>query len=239
MGEPGPGEVTAGLIRGILSAHGGDDMAFLHRILALICAVLLSACAHTTVVTDVTRFHRLPPSGAGRTFEVAPPRGTGALEAEVYSERIASHLRAYGWRRTSARAAEYIVSYEYGVSQPREVHGAAPIYGQVGSGFAVHSTTYRRYGHAGHRYGTFGSTLYIPPTYGVIGAVPVSSTVYDRWIRVIGRGPSGAEVFQIRGQSSGAIPEISRVLPAMIDSAFEDFPGLSGKSVRYRQDIED
>jgi hypothetical protein len=73
----------------------------------------------------------------------------------------------------------------------------------------------------------------------VVGAVPVSQTVYDRRLQITARGKNGAEVFQFRCQSTGGIPEISRVLPAMIDAAFEDFPGESGKTEHLRQEIGD
>ncbi len=207
------------------------------RFFLLLGTLFLSACAQPRVLTHVTRFHRLPSSGENRTFEIASPRKAGELEAEVYEKKIAEHLVDYGWRRTTARAADYLVSYDYEASGPREVHGMAPVYGQVGFGPVVGFGTVHTVGRGGRRYGTV--TYYSPPSYGVVGAVPVSQTVYDRRLQITARGKNGAEVFQFRCQSTGGIPEISRVLPAMIDAAFDDFPGESGKTEHLRQEIGD
>jgi hypothetical protein len=209
------------------------------RFFVLMSALLLSACAHPTVLTHVTRFHRLPHSIEDRTFEIASPSKAGELEAEIYENKIAGHLREYGWRRTTARSADYLVSYEYESAGPREIHGVAPVYGQVGFGPVLGFGTVHTVGRGGRRYGTVTSTYYVPPSYGVVGSVPVSHTVYDRRLLISARGKNGAEIFQLRCQSTGGIPEISRVLPAMIDAAFEDFPGESGKTVHLRQEIED
>ena len=209
------------------------------RFTALVAALFLQACAHPTVLTHVTRFHRLPSDGEARTFEVASPRKTGELEAGLYEGKIAGHLEEYGWKRVGARQADYLVSYEYEVSPPREVHGVAPVYGTVGFGPVLGFGTVRTVGRGGSRYATVTTSYYAPPAYGVVGTVPVSQTVYDRLLRISARGRGGTEVFQIRCQSTGGIPEVSRVLPAMIDAAFEDFPGTSGRTVHLRQEVDE
>lgn len=83
------------------------------------------------------------------------------------------------------------------------------------------------------QYGRVSGPSYSAPTFGVVGSIPVSQTLYDRWLLIIAKDRNLKELFEIRAQSTGRVGEISRVMPAMIDSAFADFPGVSGKMKTY------
>ncbi|MDA0765373.1 MAG: DUF4136 domain-containing protein [Verrucomicrobia bacterium] len=56
--------------------------------------ILLSSCTQSRV----SRFHQLPPTGAGQTFSVFSARDNSSLEFRNYAAQVAEHLTEYGWR---------------------------------------------------------------------------------------------------------------------------------------------
>jgi hypothetical protein len=203
------------------------------RLLALVCLILLPGCA--IVETKVTRFHRLPPHGSGETFVIQEPKGASPLELGIYDAKIAAELQKYGWRQGEARSAQYVVTYDYSVGPPQTFTGALPVMGQTGGGTTYHSGTVSAYGSGGSAYGSYSGTSYTPATYGVVGTVPFSQTGYDRFFNITAKDRSGRDAFQMRCVSLGTLNEISRVLPHMIDSAFSEFPGTSGRTGTYHR----
>jgi hypothetical protein len=71
------------------------------------------------------------------------------------------------------------------------------------------------------------------PTYGVVGSVPSSQSLYDRFLLIVGKERHDRELFDIKCESTGSLSTMSRILLAMIDSAFVDFPGVSGRTKSY------
>jgi hypothetical protein len=114
----------------------------------------------------------------------------------------------------------------------REQTGSLPLYGQTGGGTTYHSGSFSSYGSSGYNSGSFGGTSYKPATFGVVGAMPYSHTVHDRYMLMTIRSRSGTNVFEGKVNSSGSSSEIAAVLPEMIDSLFTGFPGQSGKTKR-------
>lgn len=190
-------------------------------------AVLLVSCEGTRYISDVTRFHRLPPAGNGETFTVTCfHKDGGQLETSVYSSQIVQELEKYGWRYAgSGKAAKYRVGYDYGISSGRTVHGTQPIFGQTGGGTTFHSGTVR----TGGGYGSYSGTSTTMPTFGIVGAVPTQTTVFDRYLFLVVKDGK-SNVLETRTFSSGSSSSISRVLPYMITSTFTGFPGASGKT---------
>jgi len=201
-------------------------------LLALVC-LLLPGCAIMEV--RVTRFHHLPPHGAGETFALQPPKGASPLETGIYDAKIVEGLQKYGWRQADARSAQYVVTYDYRVGPPQTFTGSVPIMGQTGGGTTFTSGTVSAYGSGGSAYGTYSGTSYTPATYGVVGSVPYSQTGYDRFFNVTAKDRAGRDVFQMRAVSLGTLNEISRVLPLIIDAAFAEFPGTSGRTGQYHR----
>lgn len=202
------------------------------RILIGLSLALLCSCA--PVETHVTRFHRLPSTGGGQTFAIVPHKGTHAIETSTYTSRIAAGFERYGWRSTNNDHPDYKVNFDYSISGGREVHGSVPIVGQTGGGTTFHQgsfTSHSSYG--GYNSGSVSGTSYTPPTFGVVGSIPVNSTLYDRVLLVTATDRSGTNVLEARCTSTGSVPAISRILPPMIDSLFTDFPGISGRTKRY------
>jgi hypothetical protein len=198
-----------------------------------ICAAFLSSCATTRFISDVTNFHTLPEQGAGETFSITSKRGNSGIEVSQHLGKMAQGFMTYGWQRSSDSGADYRVMIDYGISDGRTVQGSRPIIGQTGGGTTYHSGNVSSYGgYGGYNSANYSGTSYTPATFGVVGAVPTTNTVYDRYLFVVIKNRSGANVLEGKVFSSGSSSNISEVLPHMIDSFFEDFPGVSGKSTK-------
>ncbi len=197
------------------------------------CTVAFTSCS--TVESNVTRFHTLPAKGSGQSFTVRATAGQSSLEFSQYSQRITKHLQAYGWTPAIGGSSDYTVLLSYQMGGSREQMGSLPLYGQTGGGTTYHSGTYSSYGGTGYRSGSFGGTSYTPATFGVVGSMPYSHTVHDRYMLMTIRDRSGTNVFEGKVNSSGSSSEIAAVLPEMIDSLFTGFPGQSGKTKRVRK----
>ncbi len=187
--------------------------------MALVLPLFLSSCAQT-VETRVTNFHTLPPKGAGQTVSITAPAKKDSLETRQYVSVVTEHLRKYGWIPVESGKQSLSAQFDYSISAPRIVTGTAPIIGQTGGG-----TTYYR----GNFYGnTYSSTSVTVPNYGVVGYRPVSGTVYDRLFTLKITDSSGQAVLDGKANSTGASGDLNEILPEMIKSFFQDFPGRSG-----------
>jgi Domain of unknown function (DUF4136) len=196
-------------------------------------AVALSSCA--SVQSDVTRFHTLPPQGNGQTFTIRAASSSGGIEFGTYSARVASHLQNYGWTQASTGGADYTVMLDYRMGGSSERHGSMPITGQTGGGTTYHSGSVNSYGSYGSASGSYSGTSYTPATFGVVGSVPYSVTVHDRYLNMRISDRAGRSVFEGRVVSTGQSADIAAVLPQMIDSLFTKFPGESGKTKRVEK----
>jgi hypothetical protein len=195
---------------------------------AATCFIALASCS--TVESNVTRFHTLPPKGTGQSFAVRTEPGQSSIEFSQYSQQVSKHLQAYGWTPASSNSADYTVVLDYQMGGSRERTGSLPVYGQTGGGTTYHSGSFNAYGSGGYRSGSFGGTSYSPATFGVVGAMPYNHTVHDRYMILTIRDRTGTSVFEGKVNSSGSSAEIAVVLPEMIDSLFTGFPGVSGKT---------
>lgn len=193
---------------------------------SLVALVLLSLCSCVSVESKVKRFHNLPPKGAGQTFAIAAGRQHSSLQASVYAAQIAAALTKYGWRQVTSGKPDYKVGFGYDVLDSAQRQGVHEIYGMTSSGG---TTSYQGTVHAYGSSGTYSGTSYTPATYGVVGAVPYTYTVYLRYLVVLIRGKDGGTVFDGEVESVGPNPTIEAVLPQMISSLFTRFPGKSGE----------
>ncbi len=214
-------------------------MKLIVRILTIILsATALSSCSTIRFVSDVTRFHKLPNQGSGETFSITSKQGNSGLEVSQHLGRMAQGFTAYGWRHSAEGGADYRIFVDYGISNGRVVHGSRPIIGQTGGGTTYHSGSVTNFG----GYGGFGNSIYsgtsyTPATFGVVGAVPTADTVYDRYLFVVIKNRAGANVLEGKVFSSGISSNISEVLPRMIDSFFQEFPGVSGKTTKVTKKV--
>src|SRR6185436_15626618 len=96
------------------------------RILAAVIMVgTLAGCATSKyVVADVTRFHTLPSSVAGKTFAIAAvsPDQEQSLAFRQFADVINGRLTAMGMNQYQGSAgpqgADYVINLHYGVTGP-------------------------------------------------------------------------------------------------------------------------
>ncbi len=217
------------------------------RIVFCIATLFISACA-PVVKTNITVFHELPQSAAPTTYAFIL-NDENDLEALRYAEEISVYLNRYNYRRVHYRDdPDLVVFFTYGISDGTTTSGTTPIFGQTGGGITSHSgnanTTYQSAGNRSTSNTSYSGTSYSAPTYGVVGAIPYTSTSYTRFLFLdIYRTPTSEEiekndlhkVYQAQVTSTGSGGQINMVMNEMIDSLFEEFPGESGKSRTERR----
>jgi len=198
---------------------------------ALLCAMAfaLSACG-TMVNTQITAFHTLQPSMAGKRFVMIPYKDQeDSLEWRSYSDLVARKLTEKGLVRVErASGADLAVFMAYAIDGGRRSVSAVPMYGQTGGGTTTTTT-----GYVGST-PVYGST-YTPPTYGITGYAPVESTVYGRALKItiLDIPASQAQnkavpVYEATATSAGSSGTLNVVMPAIVDGVFKDWPGPSG-----------
>jgi hypothetical protein len=184
------------------------------------CA-LFCVTARASVRSDVTAFHNLS-AQKPLTGSVYIQPGEGAergLEFQSYAQEAAKGFARHGLTQApSAKAADYTATLSYSISSGEEILHSPPnpnsvIHGSVGSA-------------------KYASSPMAPPIYGIAGYHSSGVvTIYKRVasIKLTDRR-KGQEIWLCRATSSGHRQEIAEVLPAMIRSILQDFPGQPGKT---------
>jgi hypothetical protein len=112
------------------------------------------------------------------------------------------------------------------------VSGSVPIFGQTGGGTAYTTGSFgTALGPAG-----FSATTYSTPTFGQVGAIPVSHTYYTRNL-IFRIYDEKKTVLEGRVTSTGSSSQISQVMPNMISALFKDFPGINGKTIEVEEPL--
>lgn len=191
---------------------------------------LLSGCAGL-IRSDIAVFHELSQSFAGTMYATVPfKEQEGSLEHMTYEQLLKQELNSKGFREVPLDQAEVVVLMSYGIDTGREVVFSYPIFGQTGVSSSYTSGTVQSYG----SYGTYSGTTTYTPTYGIVGAMPISQTRYTRFLRLDILDKKALvqqtikKIYEAKVVSRGSSGQISVVLPSMIKAVFEDFPGKSG-----------
>jgi hypothetical protein len=78
-------------------------------------------------------------------------------------------------------------------------------------------------------------TTYTPPTYGITGYYPVTTTTFGKGLLIsimdirqsmVERRP--VTVYEARATSTGSSNSLPQIIPAMVTAVFQDWPGKSG-----------
>jgi hypothetical protein len=198
------------------------------RILWIIAmGLLLGACGHRV---DVTTFHTINGNLAGKSFEMVPgEKQQGSLEWKTYASMVASNLEAKGLRQVGAQSnSDFGVSVFFYIDSGTTSVSAMPTYGQTSAGTTITTTSY-----VGRM--PVQQTSYTPPTYGITGYYPVSTTTFSKGliISIMDVRKSITEgkpvtVYEARVTSTGSSNTLNEVIPAMVAAVFQDWPGKSG-----------
>jgi hypothetical protein len=201
---------------------------------------LLSGCA-TFVETKVSAFHELEQPLSGATYALVPTKEQEAsLEFQSYAKIVKSELEKRGLTEASFNQAKYAIFMFYGINDGKQVVSSYPIFGQTGTSSSYTTGTVTSYGNTA----SYSGTTYKTPTYGVVGSGTSTDTVFTRYLNIdiidIAKSGNGKvqKVYEGKANSSGSSGQLAPVMPAIIRSVFEDFPGKSGASRTSRQPFE-
>jgi Domain of unknown function (DUF4136) len=208
-------------------------------LLALVFA-LLAGCA-SFVETQVSAFHELEPSLSGVTYALVPSKEQeGSLEFQSYAKLVKVELKKRGMMEAPFNQAKYAIFMFYGIDNGKEVISSYPIIGQTGTSSSYTTGTVTSYGNMA----TYSGTTYKTPTYGVVGSGTSSDTVFARYLNIdiidIANSGNGKvkKVYEGKAISSGSSGQLAPVMPAIVKSVFEDFPGKSGVSRTSQQPLQ-
>lgn len=202
--------------------------------------LLFSGCAKY-VETDISVFHELKPSLAGSAYTIVPSREqAGSLEFQSYVMQVRSQLNRYGMVESTYGKAKYAIYLSYGIDSGKSVVSSYPVYGSTGIGSSFSTGTIVSHGNTS----SFTGVTFNTPNYGVVGSESRAGIVFTGYFNMdildIAKSADGKpyKVYEGRAVSYGEMGVLAPIMPAMIRSLFEDFPGQSGVSKRIRQPLE-
>lgn len=206
-------------------------MRLQHVILLSLVAIFLAGCGGF-VKSRVTVFHELPANVSGMKYTVVPFKDQEeSLEYKSYQQVVKDELQKNGLRESTVDEATLVVFMMYGIDSGKAVISSYPIMGQTGVSSSQTTGSIQTYGSGG----TYQGTTTYTPSYGVVGTGVASRTEYKRCLMLnildksafVEKGEI-KKLYEAKVVSSGRKGEISEVLPIMIKSLFEEFPGKSG-----------
>ena len=198
--------------------------------IGVLALLMVSGCAGK-FRSDVSSWHRLQqPSGETFVVTAKDPMKAGSLEFAAYAGMMAEELRKLGYRPVERGGKpDLIVRVDYGVSDGRtEVrsynYGGYGGWGPYGWGHYGH---YSRFGYWGSPYG---------PGYSDIRSYPVYNRKLE--MEIAAAGNPNANIFESRVMSEGRSNRLEEVMPLLVESMFQEFPGPSGVTRRVTIDLE-
>jgi hypothetical protein len=202
--------------------------------------LLLGGCA-TTIRSDVTTFHQWPAAVADKTYVFeAPPAQEDTLELRSYQNLVRGELARLGFQDAGASGTPTLkVSMRFTTTDvPVRVI-------QAGYPFMYYSPLSVRYAYRRPYYrGLYGSGWYSPfydpfwgPTPGVFHEV--TRHEYHRELQVsIKSIKEDKRLFDVTVKNNSRTMSTPVVMPALVQSAFEGFPGVNGvaRTVELKRD---
>ena len=208
-------------------------------VIALLFA-FLSGCA-SFVETRVSAFHELEQPLSGVMYALVPSKEQQAsLEFQSYAKLVKSELGKRGMIEAPFDKAKYAIFMFYGIDDGKQVVSSYPIFGQTGTSSSYTTGTITSYGNTA----SYSGTTYKTPTYGVVGSGTRTDTEFTRYLNIdiidIAKSGDGKvqKVYEGKAVSSGSSGQLAPVMPAIVRSVFEDFPGKTGASRTSRQPFE-
>lgn len=194
--------------------------------------ILLNGCTNSVNISSVI-YHG--PSHEQREKIIVVPINEfqkSSLEFVAVGEYLENKLLYNGYIPTkNVNESKYAAIINYGIDDGTTNFSMEPVFGQIGGGTSYTSGKVNSYGGSA----TYNATTTTSPTFGVVGAVPVSSTTYKRNVNIdifkIDANKIDVEpvkVYEMKAVSSGSCGNINSVLFKIIDGMFLNFPGENG-----------
>ena len=195
--------------------------------------LLLTGCA-STVRSDVTTFHQWPADLPDKSYVIeAPPQQDDTLELRSYQNLLRGELARLGFHEALTGAPALKVSMRFTTTDVpvRTLEPIDPAF-YPGARF-MYASPFRPYW-GGRRY--WGGGWYSPfydPFWGVPQFTEEIRHVYRRELQVaIKSAADGKRLFDVTVHNNSGEMSTPRQMPALVHSAFAEFPGVSGVARR-------
>jgi hypothetical protein len=200
------------------------------RIGAVLFTTVVAGCA-STLSTRVTSFQQWPPNAAGQTYHFVPANSSQAnnLEHHSYQDMVRAAIGSTGLIEASAGApVRFAVTFDYGAQETQIMtRRAYDPYFYGPPGFYGPPWGYGRF------YGAYGG--YWGPEW-----VDVPVVGYRDFLNLQIRDVSHAntEVYRSSASAFSSRPDLVNIMPYLVRSIFDNFPGNSGSQrvIRYKLD---
>lgn len=195
--------------------------------------LLLSGCA-STIRSDVTTFHQWPADVPDKSYVFeAPPAQDDTLEMRSYQNVVRGELGRLGFREAAAGAVPALkVAMRFSTTDVpvRVIEPYYPHYYAMRFGYT--SPFYRSPWGARRFGGGFYSPFYDPFWYGMPMYSESVQHYYKRELQVAIKGADGKRLFDVTVHNTSRDPSSPMIMPALVQSAFVGFPGVSGVARR-------
>lgn len=212
-----------------------NNMKRLFVTAAAALSLLLTGCA-TTIRSDVTTFHQWPAELPDKTYVFeAPPAQDDTLELRSYHNVVRGELGRLGFREAAAGATPVLtVGMRFSTTDVpvRVLEPMFPHY--FPSARFSYAHPFYRSPWMGQRYGrAFYSPFYDPFWYGMPMYAESVQHYYKREVQVaIKSAADGKRLFDVTVHNTSREPSSPVMMPALVQSAFTGFPGVSGVARR-------
>lgn len=176
------------------------------------------------------------------TYTLIPTKEQeGSLEFQSYAKLVMAELDKRGMIEAPLNQAKLAIFMSYGIDDGKQVISSYPIFGQTGSSSSYTTGRITSYGNTA----SYSGTTYKTPTYGVVGSGTSTSTIFSRYLHIdiidVIKSGNGKihKVYEGKAVSSGSSDQLAPVMPAIVRSVFEDFPGKSGAFRTSRQTFDE
>lgn len=185
------------------------------RGILIVMALALGGCADSGFKASVTRFHDMPaPShigqGEGILIEPLNPENAG-LQFTAYADLVGQQLGKLGYQPAKDVTPDIIARIDYSITEQVGVQqDKGP---RIGIGVG---------GGGRHMAGSLGTSF-------SLGGGP--KPVYlARLALVLQKRENGQRLFEGKAENLGTNPDLSAVMPFLVEALFTNFPGVSGSS---------
>ena len=188
--------------------------------LALLFALLLTGCAGTIVRSEVTAFYEPATDFGDKTYAFSREASQeNDLEYRSFENLVRGELLRLGFTERAGARLQVSMRYQVEARDMRIIEQVVvdPWYGP---GFGRHRYPYGFYG-------PYADPFWFAPP--LVQPVERRFVSYSRRLDVnIARAADRKNLYQVTVISQGQNPSLAAVMPAMVRSAFTDFPGPSG-----------
>lgn len=200
--------------------------------------LLLSGCA-TTISSDVTTFHEWPAQLQDKRYVLeAPPPRDDTLELRSYQNLVRTELTRLGFQEaTDGGTAPVLTVAMRFMTTDVPVRVVEPRYPMMfyPSARFMFAHPYHHLSWGGRRYwgGGWYSPFHDPFWYGMPAFSESIRHYYKRELQVaIKSADGGKRLFDVTVHNTSRTLSTPQVMPALVQSAFTGFPGVSGVARR-------